>query len=344
MQDYYEILGVQKDATADDIKSAYRKKAKMYHPDASGDISTTEQFKQVSEAYSILSDPDKRQQYDSPFLPSFFSGVRTRHIKHGQNIRVRVNLTLEESLRKGTEKEINFYQLACCSNCSGFGLKVGTKPNKCSMCNGTGYRVVSNNRGNIFFQHTSMCQKCEGSGQIIDDINKCESCNGSGHVSQENRMIISIPPGIEIGTSRLYRGYGHAGSPGGTPGDLIVTIFVFNHSVFKRQGNDLIIDLPIGVSEAVLGKSITIPTIYGNKIGIEVPPGTQTNYVIKRPGYGCPILGTDLYGDLYTRIIVMTPSSDKDINALFSEVEKIDQPDKYRKTINEYLGVSQNVI
>ena len=331
-RDYYEVLGVSKTATADEIKKAYRKKAIQYHPDKNpGDKEAEEKFKEAAEAYEVLSDPQKRQRYDqfghagmdgmggfrpgqgmsmedifSQFgdifggagfdLGDLFGGGRSRggqRVRRGSDLRVKVRLTLEE-IATGTTKKIKVRKLVTCSACQGTGSADGSGGETCPTCKGSG-RVVRSQRG-IFgmMQVQEECPTCHGEGRIIK--NKCPKCNGEGVVRDEEVIEINIPAGVAGGMQLTVQGKGNAAPRGGVPGDLLVLVEEEEHKDFVRDGSDLIYNLLLDMPTAVLGGQVQIPTLTGN-VKITITPGTQPGKVLRMRGKGLPSI--DQYGRQY---------------------------------------------
>ncbi|NLW74658.1 MAG: molecular chaperone DnaJ [Clostridiales bacterium] len=319
-RDYYEILGVPKGADADTIKKAYRKLAKKYHPDINpGDKEAEEKFKEINEAYEVLSDPEKRAKYDqfghAAFDPtagggggfsgfsgfpdfdlgdigdlfgSFFSGfggsTQTRRGGpiRGDDIAVKVTLSFEEAVF-GVRKDVSYNRIERCSDCSGTGAAKGSRPETCPVCHGTGQRHTTQRLMGISFQSTTTCEQCRGSGKIIR--NPCSNCRGTGYVRLTKVISVSIPAGIDDGNRIIQRGLGNEGRNGGPAGDLIIMVSVKKHSIFARDGNDIRCEVPITVTEAILGAEIQVPTLEGS-VNFTIPEGTQpgTSFTIKSKG------------------------------------------------------------
>ena len=340
-RDYYEVLGISKGASAEEIKKAYRKLAVQYHPDKNpGDKEAEEKFKEAAEAYSVLSDPEKKARYDqfghagvdgagpdfsggfgdlNDILNDLFGGAfgggfgsfggsrsnqRQQRVQRGRDIRVRVKLTLEE-IAKGVEKEISIEKSVPCSDCGGRGAKNSSDVKTCPACHGTGQvqRVV-----NTFLGQTvtySTCQQCGGEGKIIS--NPCRSCGGSGLVRKRETIKVKIPAGVEAGMQLTLHGEGHAAKNNGINGDLLVVIEEQEHPNLKREGNNLFYTKIISVPEAILGGEVEIPGIDGT-YRIKVEPGTQSGSVVKLKGRGLPTVnGYGGTGDLYVKFAVWIP-------------------------------------
>jgi molecular chaperone DnaJ len=337
-RDYYEVLGVSKGAGADELKKAYRKLAVQHHPDKNpGDKAAEEKFKEVSEAYDVLSDADKRAAYDryghaafsggmggpggggmahDPFdifqevfggaggmFESFFGGGRQRRRsgpQPGSDLRYALEINLEEAAL-GAEKEIEFERLVACKPCSGSGSASGGGKKTCSTCGGAGQVIAS--RG--IFQVQQTCPTCNGTGEVISD--PCKSCRGVGRVKEPTRVRLRIPAGIEEGSRLRSPGNGDAGANGGPPGDLYVVIHLKAHDVFQRDGDDLHCEVPMSFTTAALGGEITVPTIEG-KAAVKIPAGTQTGTTFRLRGKGVKQLGGSGHGDLYVHVQVAVPT------------------------------------
>jgi molecular chaperone DnaJ len=348
-KDYYEILGVSKNASQKEIEEAYRRLAIQYHPDRhppEKKEEMREKFKEISEAYAVLSDPNKRKQYDmyghagidSSYTPEdIFSGVdfgsvfrdigfdsvfedlfdffgvktQRRGPQRGADIEIPVTITLEEAY-KGTEKQISFYHTVVCPVCKGSGAKPGTSKKVCPKCKGQGTIVYS--RG--FFTFKETCPRCKGSGEIVDI--PCERCGGHGKIKQQESIVVKIPAGVDNGTSIRVKGKGEAGVEGGSSGDLYVAVRIQPHPVFVRQGDDLVCKIEIPYPVAVLGGEVEVPTIDGSKIKMAVPQGTQPGKVFRIKGKGMPDLHTGRKGDLYIEVSIQVPSklNERQRNAL----------------------------
>ncbi|MFA7636321.1 MAG: molecular chaperone DnaJ [Monoglobales bacterium] len=334
-RDYYEVLGVDKSASADEIKKAYRKLAKQYHPDLHpGDKEAEEKFKELSEAYEHLSDPQKKANYDqfghdgpqgfggaggfggfggfddiSEIFGSFFGGGRSSARRNGpvrgRDVEVVEVVSFEEAAF-GVTREINYSHIENCPDCGGSGAKKGTSPETCSNCSGSGQVRTVQRTPFGQFQTTQPCSACNGSGKIIKE--KCPTCDGKGKVRRKVTEKVNIPSGIDDGQTISVSGKGDAGSRGGPSGDLYVTVHIRPHAIFERQGTSVLCSIPITFVQAALGAEIDVPTIHG-KVKMTIPEGTQPNTEFRLRGKGIPHLGTKTPGDQYVTIIVEVPKN-----------------------------------
>lgn len=336
-KEYYQILGVSRNASADDIRRAYRKLAVQFHPDKNpDDANAEEQFKEISEAYEILSDPQKKKAYDQfgyegvkggfrsggftwddfhhahefedlfgDLLGSFFGfgggGGRRASRSRGRDLRVRLDLTLEDILR-GKTTEITLKRLEACTNCGGDGMKPGTQPQTCQRCGGHGQIRISQG----FFHLTSTCDVCHGRGQIITD--PCPQCQGQGCTNEKVKLKINVPRAIEPGTQLRMVGEGEAGPPGGSRGDLYVVLNIQDHARFKREGFDLWCEERISFVQAALGDEIAVETPWGEH-KLQIPSGTQPGKQFRMHNLGIPQYDKDHAprGDLYIEVKVVIP-------------------------------------
>ncbi len=339
-RDYYEVLGVSKTASDSEIKSAYRKLAKKYHPDMNpGDKEAEAKFKEASEAYAILSDADKRRQYDQfghaafdggagggaggfdfngfdmgdifgdIFGDFFGGGGRSRSANNGpmkgQNVRVSVHLTFDEACF-GTEKEIELNIKEDCAKCHGTGAKPGTQPETCSKCGGKGQVVFTQQSLFGVVRNVQACPDCHGTGKIIKD--RCPDCGGSGYISRRKKISVSIPAGIDNGQSIRIRDKGEPGINGGPRGDLLVQVIVGRHPIFQRQDYDIYSTAPITFAQAALGAEVRIKTIDGD-VMYTVKPGTQTDTRVRLRGKGVPTTrNKQVRGDHYVTLVVQVPT------------------------------------
>ena len=351
-KDYYDILGVNKSASKDEIKKAYRTTAFKYHPDKNpGDKAAEEKFKEASEAYSVLSDDKKKANYDqfghaafegggggggfSGFDTSSFSDIfedffsdftggssrgsgRRSSGNRGNDLRYDISISLEDAY-KGLDKKILYTTYKKCNSCKGSGAEPGSKPVECDYCDGRG--KVRSNQG--FFTVQQTCPQCDGYGETISKA--CSTCRGNGKVQSEENVSVKIPKGVDDGTRIRLAGKGEAGSKAAGNGDLYLFISVQNHSLFKRSEENLFFELPIGFADAALGATIEVPCIDGSKVKVKIPAGTQYGKQLRLKEKGMPILRRNSYGDLYIRIIPEVPVSltkrQKEILEEFKELE-----------------------
>jgi molecular chaperone DnaJ len=370
-RDYYEILGVEKDASKGDIKKAYRKLAKKYHPDMNKDNpkESEEKFKEISEAYGVLSDDNKRKQYDmfghagidsrysqedifrtinfedifgdlgigfggfDSIFETFFGGgsrPRRRGPVKGKDLHHDLEITLKESAF-GTKKDLKLPRIEACEKCSGSGAKPGTSPVECPACKGTGQ--IKDVRSSSFGQFVRIypCRSCNGTGGKIE--HPCSECNGKGRVRRFRKISVDIPPGVDTGTRIRLPGEGEASSSGGASGDLYVMIYVKPHDTFQREGNHIIYDAEISFAQAALGDEIEVPTLRG-KAKLKIPKGTQTHTTFRLKGEGISDVHGRGKGDQYVRAVVKTPTKltekQKQLLLEFDEKEKIRKKDKKR--------------
>jgi molecular chaperone DnaJ len=332
----YETLGVAKNASADEIKKAYRKLARQYHPDRNpGDASAEDRFKEVQGAYDLLSDPEKRKAYDTfgtangrpgpgagaPWqnvdfgdvdLGDIFGGLfgrgrqqgrsrRETRGERGNDIEAVVHLSFEDSL-KGVETTIPVSLETACRDCGGTGAQPGTAPVICPECNGRGVKAESQG----LFALSQPCPRCRGNGTVIEK--PCEHCKGSGRERRTKRYTVKIPAGAKDGTKIRLKGKGEAGYGGGPTGDLFVVTRVEPSKLFKRRGaSDLEIDVPVTFAEAALGASVDVPTPYGDRVALKVPAGTEDGRLLRIRGHGAPKIGAQGKGDLIARVHVQVP-------------------------------------
>lgn len=352
-RDYYEVLGVAKDAGESEIKSAYRKLAIKYHPDKNpGDTEAEEKFKEAAEAYSVLSDKNQRARYDrfghsgvgtsaasnaggagfgGAGFPGFedilgdlfgFNDIfgrsgRSRQVQRGADIRYDLEITLEDAAQ-GIKTKINVPRLENCNSCQGSGAAPGTSPINCPTCSGVGQ--VRYQQG--FFSVSRTCSYCRGTGKTIKD--PCQECRGEGRISKEKTLEIKIPPGVDTGARLRVQGEGEAGFGGGPPGDLYVVIILKEHAIFERQENDLHCTVPITFAQAALGAEITVPTLEGEET-VKIGEGTQTGKIFRLKGKGMPALGGRGRGDLFAAVNVITPTNlTREQRKLFEELAKFD--------------------
>lgn len=332
-RDLYEVLGVSRNASADEIKRAYRKLAMQYHPDRNPEDGAAERFKEVKDAYEILSDPEKRARYDQfghagldggfgmggfegfgagfPFgdiFETFFGGAaastRRRAPQRGTDLRYDITLEFEEAVF-GTEREIEIPRMEVCHVCSGSGAEPGTQPVRCPKCNGTGEirRVQQSILGQ--FVNVTVCSNCRGEGTVI--ATPCHHCHGQGRERVVRRIKVNIPAGIDDGAQIRLTGEGEPGLNGGPRGNLYVVVSVKPHRYFRREGNDIVIDLPINIAQAALGAEVEVPTVDG-PAELKIPAGTQSGRMLRLKGKGVPFLRERGRGDQLVHIIVTVPT------------------------------------
>jgi molecular chaperone DnaJ len=364
-RDYYEVLGVERGASADEMKKAYRKLALQYHPDRNpGDKQAEERFKEVAEAYDVLSDAEKRANYDRfghapagapsgggggfegypgfdladalrAFMRDFggfgggvgdmFEGEATGRggrERRGNTLEIRLQLTLEE-IATGVEKRVKVRHFRSCATCSGTGAKAGSGGRKtCPVCGGRGQ--VRTVQRSIFGQVMSVmtCERCRGEGTIIES--PCPTCSGEGRVRQPSEIVIKVPAGVANGNYLPLAGMGDAGPRGGPAGDLIAHIEEIEHPLFLRDGDDLIVEVPISAARAALGGKVEVPTLGGGRAAIDVHAGTQTGRLLRLRGKGIKSLQRSGSGDLLVRIVVVVPAKLSDrAKKLFQELDAL---------------------
>ena len=353
-RDYYDVLGVNKSASPEDIKSAYRKLAVKYHPDKNpGDKAAEDKFKEASEAYGILSDKSKKENYDNfghaafenggsqggfggfggfggsdfsdifeDFFGDFGGGGRRSNRRNssnrGSDLRYDLSITLEEAF-SGKKQNIEFSSSDKCTTCKGSGSKPGYSADRCTYCGGNG--KVRSNQG--FFTVQQTCPQCSGSGEEI--TNPCNDCGGSGNKQTSKKISVTIPKGVDDGTRIRLAGKGEAGSRGGANGDLYLFINIKSHELFKRSDENLFFECPISIADAALGTTIEIPTIDGGKAKIKIPDGTQSGKQFRLRGKGMPYMRGSGTGDLYVQINTEVPISlnkeQKELLEKFREIE-----------------------
>ena len=369
-RDYYSVLGVEKGASQDEIKRAYRKKALEFHPDRNPDDPTAEEkFKEAAEAYDVLSDEGKRSRYDQfghaafqqgggfpgggrftniedifeafgdvfgggggGFFGDLFRGGRRSRggPRGGRDLRIVLSLTLEEA-DKGVSKEVSIKRAEHCGTCGGNGAKPGTAPVQCSMCGGAGQ--VTTSQG--FFAMRTACPTCRGAGKTIES--PCTECRGQGRISKKSDIKLDVPAGVEDGMSLRISGEGDVGEPGGPRGDLYVIIREKEHRVFQRSGPDLMCELPFSFTQLALGDSVEIPTLHG-KVEMRIPPGTQSGKVFRLRGQGMVGIEGRGRGDQLVRVFIETPTKLTDRQKdLLREFEGIEAEKTGSKTFFEKI-------
>jgi len=355
-RDYYEVLGVARTASDDDIKKAYRRLALQYHPDRNQAPEATERFKEATEAYQVLSDAERRSMYDryghaaferagtgtvdfsnfvglsiEDLFESFFGnaggrGARQR-VQRGQDLRYDMHLTLEEAVF-GTSKEIGLTKNTTCKKCEGSGMEPGTQPMRCTRCEGSG--EIRRVQQSIFgqFVNVTLCDRCNGEGQIIAD--PCTECQARGMVRSKVNVVVEVPQGADEGIQLRLTGQGEPAPRGGVAGHLYVVLHVQPHRFFKRQGNDLLLEMPINMAQAALGDEFAVPTLDNKEISLKVPAGTQSGRIIRVRGEGVPFLREHGRGDLQVHIKVRTPT------------ELSDEQKKLMRQFAATFGTTQN--
>ena len=338
-QDYYETLGVPRDASESEIKSAFRGLARKYHPDVSQESDAEEKFKEINEAYAVLSDQEKRAAYDrfghagvqgaggvpdwttmdfSDILGDLFGfgfggfGRSSRRSpnapRRGADLQYRVHLKFEEAIF-GVDKEIEITRDETCPTCSGSGAKPGTSPSRCSTCSGSG--EVRRSQQTIFgsMVQVTTCPACSGKGEVI--VNPCETCSGRGQVRRSRKKLVSIPAGVDTGTQIRLAGEGQPGANGGPAGNLYLVIQVQPHKYFRRRDDDILLDLNINIAQATLGDEVEVPTVDGDTV-LKIPAGTQPGKVIRMRDKGVPHLRSNGRGDQMVIVNISIPTSIND--------------------------------
>lgn len=337
-RDYYEVLGVEKSASDDEIKKAYRQAAKKYHPDLHpGDKEAEEKFKEVNEAYEVLSDKEKKARYDqfghagvdpnygaggagSPFgqdidfgdiFSSFFGGFGGRRSanpnapRRGSDIETQLYISFEEAA-KGCKKTVQYQAVSTCKDCNGTGAQKGTSPKTCSACGGRGQVTINQRTPFGVVQTSRPCDACKGRGKIIET--PCRTCNGRGQVRRKKTVEVNIPAGINDDQVLNVSGHGNSGTNGGPAGDLHVYIGIRPHPIFERRGDDVWCDLPITFTQAALGATVTVPTLDG-KASYDIHEGTQPGDIFKLKGKGVQHLGSKGRGDQYVKVVIEVPKN-----------------------------------
>jgi len=332
-RDYYEVLGVSRNASAEEIKRAFRNLARKYHPDVNKAPNAEARFKEINEAYEVLSDETKRRAYDrfghdalngapdggfgfgaagfggfTDIFDAFFGGGvggpgGATIAERGDDLRIDIQLTLEEAVL-GTEKTLSYARLERCEVCGGTGAEPGTKPDICPVCRGAGH--VRSTRSTLLgtFQTTATCGRCRGEGRVIQS--PCQQCSGSGRMRRQRERSIRVPAGVDTGTRVRLQGEGDAGIRGGEPGDLYVHVHVQPHEVFERRGNDLYCEVAISFARAALGGKVTVPTIDGTE-ELDIPEGTQPGTTFRLRDRGVPDVGGRGRGHQYVVVQVEVP-------------------------------------
>jgi len=352
IKDYYRILGIARNATTEEMKRAFRKLAFKYHPDRNHEDGAEEKFKEINEAYEVLSDPDKRATYDrfghggsegffgqgfegfdfggfGDIFDAFFGGRTTTATRQapqpGADLHQRVTITLEEAAF-GIEKEINILRTEHCSLCQGTGCQPNSQPSRCPNCNGIGQ--VRRVQQSIFgrFTNTTTCPQCHGEGRIITD--PCPRCRGTGKEKHQRSILVKIPAGVDDGSRIRLSGEGDAGVRGGPQGNLYLSISVKQHRFFTRDGDDILYELPINFAQAALGSEVDVPTLEGN-VKLKIPAGSQTGEAFRLKNKGIPHLHGMGRGHQLVKLMVVTPESlTKRQRQLFEELAKTLGPAK----------------
>jgi len=367
-RDFYDILGVNKNASPEELKSAYRKLAVKHHPDKNpGDKTSEDKFKEAGEAYGILSDQEKKQNYDnfghaafegggggrqgggfggadfSDIFEDFFgdfgnngrSGGRRSANNRGSDLRYDLSITLEEA-HEGKKQDIKFSTTEKCNTCNGNGSKPGSSPNRCTVCGGNG--KVRSSQG--FFTVQQTCPQCQGTGEEI--TNPCTDCNGQGNKQISKKISVTIPRGVDDGTRIRLAGKGEAGTKGGASGDLYLFVNVHSHDLFKRSDENLFFEFPISIADAALGTTIEIPTIDGGRAKIKIPGGTQNGKQFRLKGKGMPYMRGSGNGDLYVQVNTEVPISlnkeQKELLEKFREIEN----EKSNPSIKKFFQKAKN--
>ena len=367
-RDYYDVLGINKSASPEQIKSAYRKLAVKYHPDKNkGDKASEEKFKEASEAYHVLSNTERKQNYDnfghaafenggggrdgfsnfdfsshfSDIFEDFFGegfggGRRARKSNNrGSDLRYDLSISLNEAY-SGKKQDIKFSTSEKCEVCKGTGSKPGHRPSTCSMCGGHGQ--VRSSQG--FFTVQQTCPQCGGSGEMI--THPCTSCGGQGKKQASKRLSVTIPKGVDDGTRIRLAGKGEAGTRGAGSGDLYLFINVYSHDLFKRSDENLYFECPISIADAALGSTIEIPTIDGGRAKIKIPAGTQSGKQLRLKGKGMPYIRGSGYGDLYVQLNTEVPISlNKEQKELLEKFRQIEN-EKSNPSIKKFFEKAKN--
>jgi molecular chaperone DnaJ len=364
-RDYYEVLGVPREATPEEIKKAYRRRARECHPDVNQhDSESEERFKELSEAYECLKDLDKRRMYDQfghqgasgrysgsgfgdvgfgDIFDMFFGGAsrpgRRSMAEDGADLRYDFEISLEE-VAAGPEKNVRLARLQTCEGCRGTGSRPGTSPQVCAACHGMGQVEYRRQSSFALFSSYGPCQQCHGRGFIITD--PCQDCQGQGRVRKTSEISVKVPAGVENGMRLRLRGEGDAGAYGGVNGDLYVVIFVKPHKVYERKGDDLLSEIPISFVQAALGDAISVQGLEGDE-SLNIPAGTQTGTVFRLHGKGLPNMNTGVHGDhqLIVRVVTPTKLSDEQKRVLLEFAKSTGQeitPEEKHSFFEKLLG------
>lgn len=332
-RDYYEVLGVSKTASKEEIRKAYRKLARKYHPDVNKEPGSEEKFKEVKEAYEVLSNEQKRAQYDQfghagaqgqgfggggfsaddfggfgDIFDMFFGGGRRRDPnapRQGEDLQYTMTIDFEDAVF-GKEMDIHIPKEETCDTCQGSGAKPGTSPDTCQYCSGTGQLNIEQQTPFGRVVNRRVCHHCQGSGKLIRE--KCTTCGGTGSVKKRKKISIKIPAGIHDGQQIRVSAQGEPGKNGGPPGDLYVVIHVKEHEFYERDGDNIFCEMPLTFAQAALGDEIEVPTLYG-KVKLKIPAGTQTGRIFRLKGKGVPNLRGYGQGDQHIKVRVITPTN-----------------------------------
>ncbi|MBP1156356.1 MULTISPECIES: molecular chaperone DnaJ [unclassified Paenibacillus] len=330
-RDYYEVLGVGKEASPEDLKKAYRKLARQYHPDVNKEADAESKFKEAKEAYDVLSDDQKKAQYDrfghvdpnqgmgggggqdfggfGDIFDMFFGGGGQRRNpnapQRGNDLQYTLTIEFKEAVF-GKKIDIHIPRTETCETCEGSGAKSGTKPQTCGVCHGSGQQEVVQNTAFGRIVNRRVCSACQGQGKIIKD--KCSTCHGSGKVKKQRTINLNIPAGVDDGAQLRVTGEGESGTRGGPSGDLYVVIRVKPHDFFEREGDDIYCEVPLTFAQAALGDEIEIPTLT-EKVKLKIPAGTQTDTYFRLKGKGVPRLRGYGQGDQHVKVVVVTPTN-----------------------------------
>jgi molecular chaperone DnaJ len=359
-RDYYEVLGIDRNATVDEVKKAFRKLAFKYHPDRNRNDGAEAKFKEVNEAYEVLSDSEKRAAYDrfghsgaenifgrgfdsggfegfgfsglGDIFEAFFGGTATgarRSPKRGSAINVNLSIAFEEAAL-GCEKELEVRRIENCPECKGSGSKAGTLPVKCTECGGSGQ--IHQVQRSIFgrFTNVVICPRCQGNGTIV--VESCRKCHGNGNIEYKRSIMVKVPAGINNGSQIRLSGEGNAGDMGGPPGNAYINLSVAPHKIFDRSGDDIIYELPVNFAQAALGTELEVPTLYGDT-KLKIPSGSQTGNTLRLKNKGASHLGRHGQGDQLVRIRVVTPEKlNRQQKKLFEELaDSLGTPRKKKK-------------
>jgi len=352
-RDYYEVLGVSRSATDDEIKKAFRRLAKQYHPDTNKEQEAEARFIEINEAYEILSDSQKRSAYDryghagvsngaggsgfagdfagfgsindlfETFFASASSSQRRAGSQRGADLRYDLTITFEEAVF-GCQKDIELPRWENCTTCSGSGAAPGTSTARCSACQGTG--EIRRVQQSIFgqFVNVTMCERCRGEGRVI--TTPCEKCRGQGRVRNNRRVKVNIPAGVDDGINVRVTGEGEVSSRGGTPGNLYVILSVKPHPFFKRNGNDIIYELPISFTQAALGAEVEVPTVDSKTTMLKIPAGTQSGRTFRLKNMGVPVVHSTARGDQHVTVKVVTPTNlSPEEKRLFEDLDRLEK-------------------